>query len=105
MRTAGKAGKFSRYLVGSVQSDRPGVADTDLQTKTTVEYVGYFQCDSGVVVGTPRTLSELQEQVLQYDRVKAVGVGHSWWQQQFCSGNDSNAVNIVLTQINDTLTE
>lgn len=66
---------------------------------------GYFECDSDVVVGKPRTLSELQDQVLQYDRVKAVGVGHSWWQQQFCSGKDSNSVNIVLTQMNNTLTE
>ena len=65
---------------------------------------GYFECDSEVVVGKPRSLTELQDQVLQYDRVKAVGVGHSWWQQQFCSGKDSNSVNIVLTQMNNTLT-
>lgn len=66
---------------------------------------GYFECDSDVVVGRPRTLSELQDQVLQYDRVKAVGAGHSWWQQQFCSGKDNNAVNIVLTEMNNTLTK
>jgi len=48
---------------------------------------------------------ELQAQVQGYDHVKAVGVGHSWWQQQFCSGADSSSVNIVLTKMNSTLTE
>ena len=66
---------------------------------------GYFECSNEVVVGKPRSLTELQAQVQQYDRVKAVGVGHSWWQQQFCSGTDSNSVNIVLTRMNNTLTE
>ena len=66
---------------------------------------GYFQCNGDVVVGKPTTIAELQQQVLQYDKVKAAGVGHSWWQQQFCSGSDSNSVNIVLTQLNKTLTE
>ncbi|KAL3133501.1 hypothetical protein ABBQ38_007360 [Trebouxia sp. C0009 RCD-2024] len=68
-------------------------------------FQGYFECDGDVAVGKPRSLSELQDQVLQYDRVKAVGVGHSWWQQQFCSGKDSNSVNIVLTQMNNTMKE
>ena len=68
-------------------------------------FEGYFECANDVVVGKPRTLAELQAQVLQYDKVKAVGVGHSWWQQQFCSGSDSKSVNIVLTQMNSTLTE
>jgi len=70
-----------------------------------VSLAGYFECSNQVVVGKPRSLSELQAQVQQCDRVKAVGVGHSWWQQQFCSGTDSNSVNIVLTQLNNTLTE
>jgi len=67
--------------------------------------VGYFECNNNVVVGKPSTLSELQAQIQAYDHVKAVGVGHSWWQQQFCSGADSSSVNIVLTQMNSTLTE
>ena len=66
---------------------------------------GYFACDDSVVVGKPASIQELQAQVQQYDRVKAVGVGHSWWQQQFCSGSDTNAVNIALTQLNSTLAE
>ena len=66
---------------------------------------GYFACDESVVVGKPQSILELQAQVKQFDRVKAVGVGHSWWQQQFCSGSDASAVNIALTQLNDTLAE
>ena len=66
---------------------------------------GYFECDASVVIGKPRSVKELQAQVQEYDRVKAVGVGHSWWQQQFCSGHSSSAVNIALTQLNDSLAE
>jgi len=66
---------------------------------------GYFECNNNVVVGRPSSLLELQAQVQGYDHVKAVGVGHSWWQQQFCSGADSSSINIVLTQMNSTLTE
>lgn len=68
-------------------------------------FQGYFECNNNVVVGKPSTLSELQAQIQTYDHVKAVGVGHSWWQQQFCSGADSSSANIVLTQMNSTLTE
>ena len=72
---------------------------------TSLRAAGYFECSNDVVVGKPSTIEELQQQVLQYDQVKASGVGHSWWQQQFCSGSNSNAVNIVLTQLNNTLAE
>lgn len=38
--------------------------------------------------------------VLQmYDHVKAVGVGHSWWKEQFCAGSDSKSINIVTTEL------
>lgn len=30
--------------------------------------------------------------------MKASGVGHSWWKEQFCSGNDTRSVNVVLTE-------
>ena len=48
-------------------------------------------------------MSELLAMVQQYSRVKGVGVGHSWWQEQFCSGTDASAINIVLTEFQDTL--
>ncbi|KAK9838533.1 hypothetical protein WJX81_005953 [Elliptochloris bilobata] len=28
---------------------------------------------------------------------------YDWWQQQFCAGNDSSAINIVTTELRDTL--
>ena len=34
-----------------------------------------------------------------YDKVKAVGVGHSWWKEQFCAGAGSKAINIVTTEL------
>jgi hypothetical protein len=27
----------------------------------------------------------------------------SWWAESFCAGNDSGAVNIVMTELRDTL--
>jgi hypothetical protein len=32
-----------------------------------------------------------------------VGVGHSWWKEQFCAGDNSSAINIVMTELEDTL--
>lgn len=34
-----------------------------------------------------------------FDRVKAVGVGHSWWKEQFCAGDSDKSINIVLTEL------
>jgi hypothetical protein len=38
-----------------------------------------------------------------FPKVNAVGVGHSWWRQNFCSGTNSSAINIVTTELSDTL--
>jgi hypothetical protein len=45
------------------------------------------------------SVEQAQALVTMFDRVKASGVGHSWWKEQFCSGNDSTAVNLVMTEI------
>lgn len=50
-------------------------------------------------VGKPRSIEDLQSIVRKYSKVKAVGVGHSWWKEQFCSGEDENAVNVVMTEL------
>jgi hypothetical protein len=34
-----------------------------------------------------------------FDNVKAVGVGHSWWKEQFCAGQDDSSTNIVTTEL------
>jgi hypothetical protein len=66
-------------------------------------FQGYYECDASVQVGRPSTMEDVREMVLCFDRVKAVGVGHSWWQEQFCSGSDENAVNLVMTELKNTL--
>ena len=64
---------------------------------------GFFPCDGEVLVGRPQTKLELLEMVEAFPRVKANGVGHSWWQEQFCAGNSSDSINIVMTELNQTL--
>ncbi|EFN59179.1 hypothetical protein CHLNCDRAFT_138071 [Chlorella variabilis] len=59
---------------------------------------GFFECADVVKVGRPSTVEELQAMVAMFPQVKASGVGHSWWREQFCAGNDSRAVNIVTTE-------
>lgn len=64
---------------------------------------GYYACATTVRVGRPSNTSELLDLVQQYSHIKGVGVGHSWWKESFCSGTDANAINIVLTELQDTL--
>ena len=69
-------------------------------------YLANFQgnhgCESGVKIGRPTTEEELQSLVSEFPRVKASGVGHSWWSEMFCAGDDENSVNIVLTEMEPT---
>ncbi|KAL4438021.1 hypothetical protein ABPG77_004242 [Micractinium sp. CCAP 211/92] len=66
-------------------------------------FQGYFSCDPRVKVGRPRKVDELAAMVGQFDRVKANGVGGSWWAEQFCAGTDDRALNVVLTELESTL--
>ncbi len=36
----------------------------------------------------------------EFERVRSL---RSWWAESFCAGNDSGAVNIVMTELRDTL--
>ncbi|CAK0783638.1 hypothetical protein CVIRNUC_006837 [Coccomyxa viridis] len=65
-------------------------------------FQGYYQCNSAVEIARPGTKAELADIVQQYSLVKGVGVGHSWWQEQFCAGENSSAVGIVLTELSNT---
>ena len=64
---------------------------------------GYYLCNEDVRIGRPRDKAALADLVAHYDEVKGVGVGHSWWGQQFCSGNSSQSINIVTTELQATL--
>jgi hypothetical protein len=52
----------------------------------------------GTAAATP-TLAHAGATTQGYERVKAVGVGHSWWAEQFCAGGDASAINIVTTEL------
>ena len=64
---------------------------------------GNYQCNPAVKVGRASTVEELQQLVKLYPRVKASGIGHSWWAEQACAGNTSSAVNVVMTELQSTL--
>ncbi|EFN57507.1 hypothetical protein CHLNCDRAFT_143085 [Chlorella variabilis] len=66
-------------------------------------FQGYFPCDPRVKVARPRTLEELQAVVASHPKVRANGVGASWWPAQFCAGTDSSSVNVVMTELASTL--
>lgn len=62
-------------------------------------FQGFYECEPSVGVARPTTLEEMSKIVTAYDQVKAVGVGHSWWQQQFCAGHDERSADIVMTEL------
>ncbi|KAL4431088.1 hypothetical protein ABPG75_006344 [Micractinium tetrahymenae] len=66
-------------------------------------FQGYFECDDAVKVGRPSSIEDVQALVSAFPHVKASGVGHSWWRQQFCAGNTSDSINIVMTELKPTL--
>lgn len=57
---------------------------------------GLYECTDSVRVGRPASLSELRTLVSLYPRVKAVGTGHSYVRDLFCTGNGSDALDIVM---------
>jgi hypothetical protein len=59
---------------------------------------GRHKCAPSVVVGRPRTYQQAASLLRAYPRAKASGVGHSWWADQFCSGSNASAVNLVTTE-------
>ena len=61
-----------------------------------------------MLVGRPVSVAELREMVLAHELVKASGVGHSWWADQFCAGGAADgdrAINIVMTELAETLAQ
>lgn len=54
-------------------------------------------------IGRPNSISDAQSLITMYDKVKAVGVGHSWWKDQFCAGSNSSSLNLVMTEMSPTV--
>ena len=66
-------------------------------------FQGLYECNPSVGVARPTDLEEMAKIVQAYDQVKAVGVGHSWWQEQFCAGPDERSADIVMTELASTV--
>ena len=49
-------------------------------------FQGHYKCDKGLLLGRPRDYDQLSSMVRRYSKVKAAGVGHSWWAEQLCAG-------------------
>ncbi|PSC73742.1 L-gulonolactone oxidase [Micractinium conductrix] len=94
----GVAGAKTRCRLG------PGASHTGCGLPDELaNFQGYHECADAVQVGKPATVEEVQEMVKAFPRVKAAGVGASWWTEQFCAGDDANSINIVTTELKSTL--
>ncbi|KAI8101866.1 hypothetical protein M9434_006929 [Picochlorum sp. BPE23] len=65
-------------------------------------FQGNFECPMDVRVGKPHNLQQLGEILNEFDKVKAVGNGHSFNKEFLCAGNGSDSINIVMTELDDT---
>ena len=54
-------------------------------------------------MGRPYSKENVLELIKEFKYVRASGVGHSWWQEQFCAGNTSEAIQIVMTELPEVL--
>lgn len=54
-------------------------------------------------MGRPTSMQETLNLIKSFKYVKAVGVGHSWWQEQFCAGNTTDAIQMVMTEYPEVL--
>jgi len=50
------------------------------------------------MLGRPSSYSQLSNLLRTYPRVKANGVGHSWWKDQFCAGHNGSAIGVITTE-------
>ncbi|CAK0779632.1 hypothetical protein CVIRNUC_004824 [Coccomyxa viridis] len=66
-------------------------------------HAGWFRCDESVRIARPRSNDELLQLIKESTKVKGAGVGHSWWTEQACSGNSTEALQIVLTEYPEVL--
>jgi hypothetical protein len=84
----------SALLIGNALSFADAIAPQDASN-----FQGSYPCAEEVRIGRPRTQEDVLALLSAYPRVKANGLGHSWWQEQFCSGNTSTALNMMMTSI------
>ena len=86
-------------LVGLVVASNSIVLEVSAILPASVtNFQGHFTCPN-VMLGKPKTEEQVSLIVKEHPLVKASGVGHSWNTEFTCSGNASNAVNIVTTEM------
>ena len=61
------------------------VAPADLSN-----FQGLYACKTGASIARASTISAIQTAVKAARKVKAVGVGHSWWKENFCASSESS---------------
>lgn len=64
-------------------------------------FQGQWRCASGVRMGFPSNVGDVQTLVASASLVRGTGIGHSWWSQQMCAGNSSEAINVLMTEIDN----
>ena len=66
-------------------------------------FQGRHECNDDRLVGRPRTEAEMAEMVRRAEKVKGLGVGHSWFKESFCpsEGSDKQGIGIVTTEMLD----
>jgi len=58
-------------------------------------FQGNFGCAAGVKLGRVTDVRGVQAAVRGAARVKATGLGHSWWRDNFCAGDAPSSVNVM----------
>ena len=53
-------------------------------------FQGLYSCKRGASIARASTISAIQTAVKAARKVKAVGVGHSWWKENFCASSESS---------------
>ena len=54
-------------------------------------FQGLYACPAGASIARASTISAIQTAVKAARKVKAVGVGHSWWRENFCASSSESS--------------
>lgn len=54
-------------------------------------FQGLYACPAGASIARASTISAIQTAVKAVRKVKAVGVGHSWWRENFCASSSESS--------------
>ena len=67
---------------------------------TLSNFQGNFACPSDVLIARPHSVEQLSTLLStgQFSKVKSTGNGHSFNKEFLCAGNDSESINIVMTE-------